>query len=298
MLSRSQVGALLRDRVTIDHDVSILSPYSFRIRPQGFDPGEAAYSVVVDRSAFHMIARVVPDYMAIGVRAAISSGVSSNPSRLEHLRLAIESLGWQPEFDLGPSGIDIGAFERAPSSVLDDVLPTAVAVAALLSEFVLDQMIVTRSVGEVRPAVPRNIGTEEPVGGSVWDYDPSARDRATQQHRALENWLIATLEEIGIQPLDAAGEPFFDLAWRSAGALVVCEVKTTSNSEVPQVRLGLGQVLHYASQLRHIEPRLRPVLLIEQRPVDGTLLTACSEAGVTIFWPEAWDSVRGEIARP
>ena len=123
--------------------------------------------------------------------------------------------------------------------------------AVILSELVLDQLIVFRHPGEMRPAAMRQI-VETDEMKEAWLYDPSELDRATREHRALENWLITTLLEAGVAPLDPAGEPQFDLAWtKPSGELMVCEVKTTSGgNETKQLRLGVGQVLHYRHALR------------------------------------------------
>ena len=44
------------------------------------------------------------------------------------------------------------------------------------------------------------------------------------------------------------GGPQFDLAWTIGETLVICEVKTTGGDQVKQLRLGLGQLLHYRAQ--------------------------------------------------
>jgi hypothetical protein len=125
-------------------------------------------------------------------------------------------------------------------------------------------------------------------------YDPAERDRATATHRRLENWLLDRLEREGIRPLDPQGSVEFDLAWLERdGSLTVCEVKSTSGHEDGQIRLGLGQVLHYAARLRSGWPRsINPVLFIEDDPSDPVWLPLCDEHGVVLSWPAAWDALR------
>ena len=146
----------------------------------------------------------------------------------------------------------------------EELLASCVSVAGALSEFVLSQLVVTRKL-ETRPAAMREIGDlieESPV----WEYDPSERDRATLEHRLLENWLITRVQEEGLSPLDAVRGPQFDLAWTVGETLVICEVKTTSGDEVKQLRLGLGQLLHYRAQvMRDIPGSVRAALLVGSR---------------------------------
>ena len=148
----------------------------------------------------------------------------------------------------------------------------------------------------MRGAVERAV-SDEP-SASPWLYDPSERDRATQVHRSLENWLIRALRDRGVAPMDPAGEPYFDLAWRAGGRLYVCEVKSTTNSEVHQLRLAVGQILQYAQLLRRAGlDAVSPVILIEGRPQSPEWVELCAALSIVLLWPSEWESL-AEILAP
>lgn len=295
MFSRLAVQATVDERASLPHTASILSPYAFEIRPRGFPDGVPNYRVLVERVAFRMRAIVVPDYLAVAVVAAVVAGARNNPQRLERLRNSLAAIGWLPEIELSTESFRLEAL--SDDTVGGDEIAlgeTAIAAGMTLSEFVLDQLIVTQPIGEMRPAVERAIAEER--SGEVWLYDPSERDRSTQVHRSLENWLIAQLRDEGIEPLDPAGEPYFDLAWIIEGHLFVCEVKSSANSEVHQLRLGLGQILQYRHMLRSRHgDSMTACILIESKPVDSRWLDVCADQNVLLFWPALWDDVEDRL---
>lgn len=295
MFSRVAVQATVDELASLPHKVSILSPYAFEIRPRGFPEGVPNYRVLVERVAFRMHAVVVPDYLAVAVVAAVVAGARNNPHRAERLRNAISANGWEPVVDLSTELFRLEAVSTDMIGVGEmDLGDSAIAVGLKLSEFVLDQLIVTQPIGEMRPAVERAIREEGP--GDVWLYDPSERDRSTQFHRSLENWLIVTLRDAGVEPLDPAGEPFFDLAWSIEGMLFVCEVKSSANSEVHQLRLGLGQILQYRHLLRSRHgDAITACILVEDEPLDTRWLKVCSDQDVLLFWPARWDDVSDRL---
>lgn len=97
-----------------------------------------------------------------------------------------------------------------------------------------------------------------------FELDPDKLDRATQAHANLQNYLADRLLELGFEPLSPAvpHDPEFDIAWRHGDTLHVCEVKTTTTANRDrQLRLGLGQVLHYAAQLEARGETVRPLVL-------------------------------------
>jgi hypothetical protein len=296
MFERSAVQSLVDEISTLPHKVRVLSPYSFDIRPEGFDAGTPGYRVSVSRGAFRVKAEVVPDPMSVALRAAVVAGAQNVPGRVDRLISLLEGLGWAPSIELSGDAFEIGASDReAPHRPEDEQVLGAAAAAVALSEFVLDQLVVTRPRGEMRSAVERNVPAGEP-DHDPWLYDPDERDRATARHRALENWLITTLRDEGVEPLDPAGEPYFDVAWKRGTGLVVCEVKTTSGAEDKQIRLGIGQVLHYRAQLRRaLHQPVAAALLVEGRPSDLLWRELCDELGIVLFWPGSWDTVADRI---
>jgi hypothetical protein len=91
----------------------------------------------------------------------------------------------------------------------------------------------------------------------------------------------------------AGGTAEFDLAWIDGSSLYVAEVKSlTVANETSQLRLGLGQVLHYQSLLRATVPDVRAVLAVERQPGDPKWQALCSEHGVLLVWPDTFDAIR------
>ena len=233
-----------------------------------------------------MRAQVVLDALGGRIRTAILAGTQTNPTSANRASAVIRQEGWRPEIRISDYDLYIGAVDQEVGATEDEaLLDSCVSVAGALSEFVLAQLIVTRKL-ETRPAAPREIS--EPAEESpVWEYDPSERDRATLQHRMLENWLIARVRDEGLSPLDAVRGPQFDLGWMIDETLVICEVKTTSGDEVKQLRLGLGQLLHYRAQVsRDVHGSIRAALLVESQPDDDIWSELCEALEIVLFWPD------------
>lgn len=286
MFSTTTLNAEMEEHSSTAHDVRVVTPLSFVIRPLGFPADLPAYRIVVERAAFEMHARLALDPLAQALRSAISQGVSNNPGRLQALAKSVAGFGWRPDFDVTESDLRINAHSGVEQlGRLDDLkVQTAIRVALQLSEFVLDQVVITRRL-ETRAASRREVESfdEDP---EVWEYDPSERDRATMQHRLLENWLMDSLRSVGIEALDVIHGPAFDVGWRVGSTFFVCEVKSTSGSEDKQLRLGMGQVLHYQWQLRrHYGGTVVAALLVGQIPSDESWVNLASEHGITLFWP-------------
>ena len=296
MFERSAVQSLVDEISSLPHRVRILSPYSFDIRPEGFEANTPSFRVSVSRGAFRLKAEVVPDPMSVALRAAVVAGAQNVPGRVSRLIHQLESLGWAARIELSGDAFEIGASDdEAPHRPEEEQVLGAATVAVALSEFVLDQLVVTRPAGEMRKAVERNVPAGEP-DHDPWLYDPDERDRATARHRALENWLIITLRGGGVEPLDPAGEPYFDVAWRHGAGLVVCEVKTMCGAADKQMRLGIGQVLHYQAQLeKALRQPVTAALLVEGRPPDPLWPELCDRLGIVLFWPETWRAVADRL---
>ena len=286
MFTRAELTRAFEDSLSVPHNVSIPTPFSFRLRPAGLLTDEPGYSVVVERSAFRLRAQVVLDTLGGRMRTAILAGVGTNPDAAVRASAVIRAERWLPNIRVSDSELFIGAVNKTTGVIDDDaLLASCVSVASVLSEFVLAQLVVTRKL-ETRPAAPREI-SELADETPVWEYDPSERDRATLKHRLLENWLIDRIQDEGLSPLDAVRGPQFDLAWTIGETLVICEVKTTSGHEVKQLRLGLGQLLHYRAQVARDTPGdVRAAFLVGGQPEDGIWQELCADLGIVLFWPD------------
>lgn len=130
---------------------------------------------------------------------------------------------------------------------------------------------------------------------AVFTFDPAARERALAGHAAVQN--ADHVRSRGWLPRSpAAGEPDFDLAWVSA-CVHVAEVKSlTGANEDRQMRLGLGQVLHYRHQMASMYGAARAVLAVELQP--GTeWIQLCESLGVALVWLGTWDALGGATDR-
>ncbi len=135
---------------------------------------------------------------------------------------------------------------------------------------------------------PEDRTLPEPGSGTptvVFEYDPDERDRHTTQHEALVLDLTIAIRKLGHVPLLPTGDtPRYDLAFvREDGAsLVVIEVKSLSDDHaVHQLRLGLGQVLHYAHALS-ADWQVSPALAVPSAPPPDWA-SVCEAAGVQLI---------------
>jgi hypothetical protein len=141
-----------------------------------------------------------------------------------------------------------------------------------------------------RPATPDP--TVRPA--DLFTFDPQTRERALAAHAGVQNGLAEHVESIGFWPFSPTGdEPDFDLAWRRDNTLYVAEVKSLSGvSATHQLRLGLGQVLQYRTQLRRGHADVVGVLAVEFDP-GGAWQDTCAEVDIVLTWPSDWPRLAG-----
>lgn len=126
--------------------------------------------------------------------------------------------------------------------------------------------------------------------------DPNEVDRALGAHAATQNALADWARARGMTPLRPGGGPAdFDVAWDDGTTFTVAEVKSlTRGNETGQLRLGLGQVLHYAMLLGENGRRVRAVLAVERPPIDPRWVALCAAHWVTLVWPGEFDRLEDE----
>jgi hypothetical protein len=121
----------------------------------------------------------------------------------------------------------------------------------------------------------------------------SQKVRNLVSHRTLEgqNALADWVRSRGMTPLrPGGGAADFDLAWDDGATLTVAEVKSlTRRNETGQLRLGLGQVLHYAMLLSANGRNVRAVLATERAPTDRRWIGLCAAHGVVLVWSGEFD---------
>ncbi|MGA3057836.1 MAG: hypothetical protein ABSE70_07355 [Candidatus Limnocylindrales bacterium] len=148
--------------------------------------------------------------------------------------------------------------------------------------------------GAAAVVAPYRRANEEPATAprDPFEIDPNAVDRALGAHARTQNALADWVQAQGFEPVSPIGGADFDLAWEDSGCLFVAEVKSLNRrNEARQLRLGLGQVLHYQAMLEEAGRRVRPVLAVEREPLEGRWLALCSAHGVALVWPGSFDRV-------
>jgi hypothetical protein len=124
-----------------------------------------------------------------------------------------------------------------------------------------------------------------------FSIDPNEVDRALGAHATTQNALAAWVRSKGMTPLRPGGSAAdFDLAWDDGVTFTVAEVKSlTRSNENGQLRLGLGQVLHYTMLLGSNGRPIRAALAVERAPTDQRWVGLCAAHGVTLVWPGEFD---------
>lgn len=118
--------------------------------------------------------------------------------------------------------------------------------------------------------------------------DPDAIGRATNAHSRLQNLLERHVREQEAETFSpGTPDPEFDLAWTKDGTFYVAEVKSlTARNEVTQLRLGLGQILHYRHLMSAAHPKMKCILFVEREPTYDEWTNLCDQLGVDLLWPE------------
>jgi hypothetical protein len=137
--------------------------------------------------------------------------------------------------------------------------------------------------------------TEDPATEprQPFEVDPNEVDRGLGAHgrtqNALAGWVIAR----GLVPLSAVGgNADFDLAWEDGDDIWVAEVKSlTAANETGQLRLGLGQILHYQATLSSDGRRVHAVLAVEREPSNEMWTRLCADHGVALVWPDSFETL-------
>ncbi|MFG2470132.1 hypothetical protein ACGFXB_32365 [Streptomyces canus] len=125
--------------------------------------------------------------------------------------------------------------------------------------------------------------------------DLSRLDEATAVHEATVGALISHLSRQGVTACTyASGAPEFDAGWSRDEDIFVAEVKSlTGAREDQQIRLGIGQILDYAHQLRSAFPNtvIHPVLVLEKRPSAVRWTALADGVGLRLTWAPEFSGI-------
>lgn len=128
-------------------------------------------------------------------------------------------------------------------------------------------------------------GTEISLGNTHVANNYLALERAVQSHALIQNAVAQAGIAVGLKPWrpTPAGAAFDVALSHSDGHVFIVEVKsaTAVNLEF-QLRIGLGQVLRYAHQLRSDAYTVHPVVALELRP-DDSWLSLLRDLGVGVL---------------
>ena len=141
-------------------------------------------------------------------------------------------------------------------------------------------------IGKLYVDVNENVEVAPP---DAFNVDPSKLERGWKGHQVTQNRLAAHVRRLRASPLEPDGTPVYDIAWELGGEVFVAEIKSvTDANEEGQMRLGLGQVLHYAHQLSKKlgGVKIVPVLVPEREPSDPEWKKLCAQLGVILTWPD------------
>lgn len=121
-------------------------------------------------------------------------------------------------------------------------------------------------------------------------------ERRTLAHHRLVNQLADLIENMGRQPLSPSrSDCQFDVGFEVGSTFHVIEVKTTSRgNEVQQMRLGLGQVLHYRHHLLSGYDRVTAHLVLSAEPsLAYDMADVCEAHRVRVSWAPDFDGLFG-----
>jgi hypothetical protein len=150
------------------------------------------------------------------------------------------------------------------------------------------------SVGALRNYVAtRNNFMEAPTladaMGVTRRFDLDRLDRLTVEHNELEARVHGALAERGWTGGKAPkGVALCDLVMERDGRWLVVEVKTLGSSpmlEQQQLRLGLGQALHYRHHLQSLHEHTQAAVVVDRKPADEVWVETMQAVGILLTWP-------------
>ena len=118
-----------------------------------------------------------------------------------------------------------------------------------------------------------------------FEIDPDVVDRGSQAHRRIQNKVATMLNSNGIVAQSPNNTTInFDIGWAVGGSYYIAEVKSvTKKNEEKQLRLGLGQILRYASLVSPESKKTIKPILIAEVVHDPSWYDTCAAVGVRLI---------------
>lgn len=114
-----------------------------------------------------------------------------------------------------------------------------------------------------------------------------ALELAWRQHNQLQQLLVDSVKASPSANL-AHVEANVDVAWSTAGftGVTIAEVKSlTAGNERFQIRMAIGEVLHFAEVARGQYGDVRTVIFVPRRPNETIFMDVCERVGIDLCWP-------------
>ena len=118
-----------------------------------------------------------------------------------------------------------------------------------------------------------------------FEIDPDVVDRGSQAHRRIQNKVAAIPQSNGIAAQSPNNTTInFDIGWAVGNSYFIAEVKSvTKKNEEKQLRLGLGQILRYASLVSPESKKTIKPILIAEAVHDPSWYDTCASVGVRLI---------------
>jgi hypothetical protein len=123
--------------------------------------------------------------------------------------------------------------------------------------------------------------------------DMSALDAGTKAH---EETVVALAEHLHRAGHLAQGPsrrtPLFDIGWQDGTRVFIGEVKSLrKTAQDQQIRLGIGQLLDYAHQLKASGQQVAPVLVLECQPASSRWAALAAAHGFLLTYGPTFPGV-------
>lgn len=141
----------------------------------------------------------------------------------------------------------------------------------------------------------RAVANPSVTPATVFSIEADSLERALAGHASVQNALADFIRAYGFTPVSPGGcSPDFDVGWHGT-RFTVAEIKSLNGANTDrQLRIGLGQLLQYRTQLSSASDTADAVLAVEHA-VDDTWVQVCSSVGVILSWPPDWPRLKSTL---